>query len=71
MFESFTKRALGPCRQQGFRTVIEVLWVHLIVLVVICAEGEIAEAFRRHYPADIRQALVDDLDRAVREYGGI
>jgi hypothetical protein len=31
-------------------------------------EGEVEEAARLHDPADVRQALVDDLDRGVREH---
>src|SRR5256886_1447471 len=55
----YAKR-LGP--------VIEVLAQHVVLRALGPVEGEVEEAARLHDPADVRKALVDDLDRRVREH---
>jgi hypothetical protein len=55
-------------RHQGFGPVVEVLAQHMVLGALGPVEGEVEEAARLHDPADVRQALVDDLDGGVREH---
>jgi hypothetical protein len=41
---------------------------HLVLGALGPVEGEVEEAVRLHDPPDVRQALLDDLDRGVREH---
>src|ERR1022692_110568 len=55
-------------RDQGLGPVVEVLVHHVVLGAVGAVEGEVEEAARRHDPAHMRQALIDHLDRGVREH---
>ena len=55
-------------RHQRLGPVVEVLAQHVVLRALGLVEGEVEEAARLHDPADVRQALVDDLDRGVREH---
>jgi hypothetical protein len=55
-------------RHQGLGPVVEVLAQHVVLGALGPVEGEVEEAARLHDPADVRQALVDDLGRGVREH---
>jgi hypothetical protein len=59
-----------PARQryQGLGPVVEVLTQHLVLGALGAVEGEVEETVRLHDPPDVRQALLDDLDRGVREH---
>ena len=55
-------------RHQGLGPVVEVLAQHLVLGALGPVEGEVEEAVRLHDPPDVRQALLYDLDRGVREH---
>ncbi len=55
-------------RHQGLGPVVEVLAQHLMLRPLGPVEGEVEETARLHDPSDVRQALLDDLDRGVREH---
>ena len=53
---------------QGLGPVVEVFAQHLVFGALGPVEGEVEEAVWLHDPPDVRQALLDDLDRGVREH---
>lgn len=69
VFHELPGQAVPPGQgHQGLGPVVEVLAQHLVLGALGPVEGEVEEAGRLHDPADVRQALVDDLDRGVREH---
>jgi len=54
-------------RHQGLGPVVEVLAQHVVLRAVGAVEGEVEEPARLHDPPDVRQALLDDLHRGMRE----
>ena len=55
-------------RHQGLCPVVEVFAQHLVLVALGPVEGEVEETVRLHDPPDVRQALLDDLGRGVREH---
>src|ERR1022692_2824424 len=66
--ESRLKAMLGGERDQGLGPVVEVLMQHVMLGPLGPVEGEVEEPARRQDPADVGQALIDHLDRGVREH---
>ena len=58
---------LGGESDERLGPVVEVLAQHVVLGALGPVEGEVEEAARRHDPADVGEALVDHLDRGVRE----
>jgi hypothetical protein len=55
-------------RHERLGPVVEVLAQHVVLGSLGPVEGEVEEAARLHDPSDVRQALLDDLDRGMREH---
>src|SRR6185312_735893 len=63
VFHELSGQAVPPGqRHQRLGPVVEVLAQHVVLRALGPVEGEVEEAARLHDPADVRQALVDDLD---------
>ena len=62
------KAVLGGQRHQGFGPVVEVLAQDVMLGAFGAVEGEVEEGGGLHDPPDTGQALLDDLERGVREH---
>ena len=55
-------------RHEGLGPVVEVLAEHVVLGAVGPVEGEVEEAAGLHHPSDVREALLDNFDRGMREH---
>ena len=55
-------------RHEGLGPVVEVFAQHVVLGAVGTVEGEVEEAARLHHSSDVREALLDDVGRGMREH---